>query len=107
MPPHGQRPRWNDRFLAYIRRFDIVPQRGSERDLVTSMHVLQREKRASGEYLGDIIPLSQLQAPVNLVPQFGKTANQHLSSTNSVALSEEFWLNKCWNKDLFYALFHS
>ena len=68
------------------------------------MHVLHRAKRANGEYFGDIIPLSQLRAPINLVPRFGKTANKCLSSTNSAALSEEFWLNKYWEKDLFYAL---
>ena len=104
VPPYGQRSHWHDRFLAYIRRFDIVPQRGNECDPVTSMHVLRRAKRASGEYLGDVIPLSQLRAPVDLVPRFGKTANKCLSSTNCIALSEEFWLNKHWNKELFYAL---
>ena len=68
------------------------------------MHILRRVKRASGEYLGDVIPLSQLRAPVDLVPRFGKTANARLSSMNSIALSEEFWLNKYWNKELFYTL---
>ena len=68
------------------------------------MHVLHRAKRANGEYFGNIIPLSQLCAPVNLVPRFRKTTNKHLSSTNSIALLEEFWLNKYWEKDLFYAL---
>ena len=68
------------------------------------MHVLHRAKRANGEYFGDVIPLNQLRAPVNLVPRFGKTANKRLSSKNSMALSEEFWLNKYWEKDFFYAL---
>ena len=68
------------------------------------MHILRRVKRASGEYIGDVVPLIQLQALVNLVPRFGKTANKQMSSVNSIALSNEFWLNKYWNKDLFYAL---
>ena len=85
----------------------MVPQHGSERDPVTSMHILHRAKQASGEYIGDVIPLSQLWASVNLVPQFGKTANKCLTSVNCIALLEEFWLNKYWNKDLFYALNHT
>jgi hypothetical protein len=54
--------------------------------------------------LGDVIPLDQLRSPASLIPQFGKAANQRLSSTNSCALTEEFWLNKYWNKDMFFAL---
>ena len=44
VPPHGQRPHWHDQFLAYIRQFNIVPQRGSECDPVTSMHILRRAR---------------------------------------------------------------
>ncbi|KIM52514.1 hypothetical protein SCLCIDRAFT_140983 [Scleroderma citrinum Foug A] len=104
VPPHGQRPHWNNRFLAYIQRFDIVPQSGGEYDPITCMHVLHRAKRANGKYFGDILPLNQLQAPVNLVLHFRKTANKHLSSMNSTALLQEFWLNKYWEKEFFYAL---
>ena len=68
------------------------------------MHVLHRVKRANGKYFGNVIPLNQLRAPVNLVPRFRKTENKCLSSKNSMALSEEFWLNKYWEKDFFYAL---
>lgn len=70
------------------------------------MHVLRRAKRAGGEYLGGIIPLDQLRSPANLVPRFGKIANQRLSSTNSRALTEEFWLNKYWDKEFFFSLYN-
>lgn len=70
------------------------------------MHVLRRAKRANGEYFGDVIPLDQLRSPANLVPRFGKIANTRLSSTNSHALTEEFWLNKFWDKELFFALYN-
>lgn len=104
VPPRGQRPWWCKDFLVYVRRFDIVPQGGHQLDPTTSMHVLRRAKRANGEYLGGVIPLRQLRSPAHLVPRFGKAANKRLSFTNSHALSEEFWLNKYWDKETFYAL---
>lgn len=68
------------------------------------MCVLRRARRANKEHLGDVIPLDQLRSRVSLIPRFGKVANKHLSSTNSLALSEEFWLNKYWDKEMFFAL---
>lgn len=70
------------------------------------MRVLRRARRANTEYLGDVIPLDQLRSRASLIPRFGKVANKHLSSTNSFALSEEFWLNKYWDKDFFFALYN-
>ena len=58
------------------------------------------------QYLGDVIPLNQLHSPTNLVPRFGKLANKCLSSTNSHVLTEEFWLNKYWDKEFFFTLYN-
>ncbi|KAG9309220.1 hypothetical protein JVU11DRAFT_10937 [Chiua virens] len=68
------------------------------------MHVLQSVKRTNGEYLGDVIPLSQLQSPAQLVLCFNKSMNKHFSSRNSHAIADEFWLNKYWDKETFYML---
>ncbi|KAH7917703.1 hypothetical protein BV22DRAFT_1135188 [Leucogyrophana mollusca] len=61
---------WADHFLAYVQRFDIVAQTSGEREATTQMHVLKRATRSSGIRLGDIVPVSQLRAPVNLIPRF-------------------------------------
>lgn len=90
----------------YVRRFNIVSQGNNQLDPTALMHVLRRAKRASGEYLGDIIPLDQVRSPAHLVPRFGKIANKRLSSTNSRALTEEFWLNRFWEKEFFFALYN-
>lgn len=71
------------------------------------MHVLRRAKRANGEPFGDVIPLDHVRSPAHLVPRFGKTADKRLSSSNSRALTREFWLNKYWDKETFYALSNS
>lgn len=68
------------------------------------MRILRRAKRANAEYLGDVIPLEQLRSFASLIPRFGKNANKRLSSTNSRALAEEFWLNKYWDKEIFFTL---
>jgi len=54
--------------------------------------------------MGDIIPVSQLRAPVQLVPCFGTTADKRLLAYNSLEHAAEFWLNEFWNKSTFFAL---
>ncbi len=40
----------------------------------------------------------------DVVPRFGAKADPRLNKTNTLACSNEFWLNKYFNKELFYAL---
>jgi hypothetical protein len=49
--------------------------------------------------MGDVVPLGQFQNP-----RFGADANKQLTKETSLELSLEFWLNKYFEKDLFYAL---
>ena len=98
-------------FIAYVRRFDVIPQfnqatqtTGQFPESATSLYVLRRAFRADNSPLGDIIPLRQLQGLVSLVPRFGAKADLRLDKTHSLACSNEFWLNKYFNKELFYAL---
>ena len=104
--PHWQRPLWSWKFLVYVCQFNIVPQGSSQCDLTILMYVLRQAKRTNRKYFGDIIPLDQLHSPANLVPQFGKSADKCLSSTNSCAMFKEFWLNRYWDKEIFYALYN-
>ena len=114
MPRRGGEPlRGLESFLAYVERFDIVPQpvslaptsaRVAGRNPGTQMYVLKRALRASLRRFGDIIPLSQLRGPVQLVPCFGEAADSRLTMQNSLHYSPEFWLNPYANKESFWAL---
>jgi hypothetical protein len=98
-------------FVAYVQRFDIVPQFNPVTETTTqcpesgtSLYVLRRARRTDGSLLGDIIPLYQLRCLVSLIPRFGEKADPRLSKTSSLFYSNEFWLNKYFNKELFYSL---
>ncbi len=67
------------------------------------MYVLKRACRADGSIMGDIVPLAQLRTLVDLVPRFGKKANRQLAKETVLEYSSEFWLNKYFEKELFYA----
>lgn len=97
------------RFLVYARRYDILPQRtGSSQHGIypapnAGLFLMKKATRSNGETAGDIIPLDQLRSIVDLAPRFGEKANPQLTATNSIAFSTEFWLNKYFDKELFYA----
>jgi hypothetical protein len=68
------------------------------------MYLLRRSLRSNGSPLGDVIPLGQLRALVDLCPLFGPKADNRLTKHNSMAYSKEFWLNKYFDKEIFFAL---
>lgn len=98
----------------YVQRFNIIPQapsisgsnepKGRHPDPFSGLFALKRAKRADGTLLGDVIPLVQVRALVELIPRFGKEANRRLTKENSRAYATEFWLDKYFTKELFYAL---
>lgn len=115
VPPRSfQVPTGLNTFLAYVQRFDIIPQlsaaasnsavRQVQPDPVSGMFVLKRSRRADGSLMGDIVPLSQCRVPVEVTPRFFERADPHLKANNSLELSSEFWLNKYFDKDIFFAL---
>jgi hypothetical protein len=53
---------------------------------------------------GDIILLNQLRSLVDVAPCFVNKANPQLMNSNSLLFASEFWLNKYFDKELFYAL---
>ena len=99
-------------FLAYVRRYDILPQQdpanhtrqGMFPDPNTGLYLLKRATRSNGEMAGDIIPLNQLRSLVDVAPRFGKKADSRLTNANSLSFATEFWLNKYFDKELFYSL---
>ncbi|KAI6138406.1 hypothetical protein BKA82DRAFT_4366524 [Pisolithus tinctorius] len=97
----GVRWSWTDRFLVYVQRFDIAAEDA------THLRILRRAKRANGQRLGDVIPLSQVRAFAHLIPRFGQTADNRLTAYNSFEHSSEFYLNKYFDKNTYFALSRS
>jgi hypothetical protein len=103
-----------DSFLAYVQRFDVVPQlnlRFGTRprpcpETNTSCYVVKRAFRSNNSRMGDIVQLSQVRKLVDLIPCFGKEANNRLTSETSRQDTNEFWLNKYFNKEVFFHLDH-
>ncbi|KAJ7910233.1 hypothetical protein B0H13DRAFT_2232945 [Mycena leptocephala] len=92
-------------FLAYVQRFDIVPQmRGGFPEPASGMYQLKRARRVDKSIMGDIIPLDRLRVRVELTPNFGKMADRCLKKETSLDYCDEFWLAKWFNKELFFAL---
>ncbi|KAF8808233.1 hypothetical protein BYT27DRAFT_7222975 [Phlegmacium glaucopus] len=96
--PDMKRLFWEDCFLTYACRFDIVPQinknisgsttaRGPYPEPKSSLYILKRGK-----------------ASVDLTPCFGNVADRRLTKYNSFSYCSEFRLNKYFNKELYLAL---
>jgi hypothetical protein len=103
-----------DHFLTYVQRFDIVPQstptsatRVPRPEQSSSLYILKRAKRADGSTIGDVVPLCQLRGLVNLVPRFHEAAHRGLTDRNSSSYCTEFFLNKYFYKEIFWALHNS
>jgi len=73
-------------------------------DGAAGMHILKRAIRRDGGRVGYVIPLHHICSPAHLIPRFGREANPRLTRHTSYELSNEFWLNKYWNKQFFYTL---
>ncbi|KIK17896.1 hypothetical protein PISMIDRAFT_14783 [Pisolithus microcarpus 441] len=94
-----------DQFLTYVQCFHVIPPAGHTTDATSSgLHILKRAMRSNRERVGDVLPLSHIRSPVHLIPHFGKTANPHLTTHTSHEFSTEFWLNRYWNKHIYYCL---
>ena len=74
-------------------------------DPVTGMYMLKRALRADGSRIGDIVPLSRLRIPVEIIPRFGKKADLRLTRHNSLEYTSEFYLNKYSDKEILYSVF--
>lgn len=97
-------PLHSDDVLAYVQRFDVIPQHGLPTHPGTGMHLLQHAVRPDGSRIGDIIPVMLIRSPAHLIPNFGDHAHNRLTSQSGYELSLEFWLNKYWLKEFYYSL---
>ncbi|KAJ3818244.1 hypothetical protein F5880DRAFT_1491700 [Lentinula raphanica] len=109
-----------DEFLAYCERFDVVNQPAPPPqyadipcyqawkpyypDYFSGCYVLRKALRANGEPFGDIIPISQFRAQVDVTPRLRGAADSRLTRSNVMAYASDYLLNKFWEKELWYAL---
>ena len=94
----------SDVFLAYVQRLNATIPSSNTFDSAAGMHVLKRAIWNNGTCAGEVIPLCYIRSPAHIIPRFGKEANSRLTGHTSYELLNEFWLNKYWNKEFFYAL---
>ena len=100
------RPMNVDYIIAYVQCFNIVSQQGSPSNVHpgTGMDLLRRATKSNGTRIGGVVPVSHIRSAAHLIPSFGKEAHSRLSRQNSYELSTDFWLNKFWSKEFYYAL---
>lgn len=115
-PPPG-----TDKILAYCERLDVVNQPlppskyaklpvyqawgpGIYPDYFSGQYVLRKVFRKDKMPLGDIIPLLQFRAMVDVEVRHREKANTFLTCYNVSHVSDNFFLNKYLDKELFYAL---
>jgi hypothetical protein len=67
------------------------------------MYLLKHARRSDRAIMGDVVPLDQIRALIDLVPCFGAEADKRLTRGTTLEYSSEFWLNKYFDKELFYA----
>ena len=92
-------------FFAYIQRFHVtIPPPSNTMDSAAGMPILKRVITSNDTRVSDIIPLHYIRSPAHVIPRFGREANPHLTQHTSCDFSREFWLNKYWNKEFYYAL---
>ncbi|KAJ3847452.1 hypothetical protein EV368DRAFT_51159, partial [Lentinula lateritia] len=108
------------RFLAYCERLDIVNQPPPPPqyqhlpcyracpfrypDYSTGCYILKRARRADGTPMGDIIPVSQFRSFADICPLYRGNPHPSLLKSTSQYHSDEFLLNKYFNKETFFAL---
>ena len=73
-------------------------------DYSSGCFVLKRARRVDGTPFGDIIPVSQFRSLVDICPRYRSTPHASLTRSSSQYHSDEFFLNKYFNKELFFTL---
>ncbi|KAG1879138.1 hypothetical protein F4604DRAFT_1880090 [Suillus subluteus] len=102
MARRGSRITWRDQYLCYVHSMKV----GAVHP-VAGMHVLKHAKHVDGTPVGNIVPLKQMCAFISMIPELGAAADAWLTKETSTHYSLSFFLNKYFNKQLYYALYHA
>jgi hypothetical protein len=95
IPRRGLPITWCDQYLCYVCSFKIGVV-----DPITEMHTLTRVKHANSTLVGDIVPLTQLCAFINIIPKLGAAVDPQLTKSTSAHYHSSFYLNKYLNKQI-------
>jgi hypothetical protein len=70
------------------------------------MFILLRHRRGDGRRMGDIVSLDAVVQVVDLIPQFGTTADRSMTCNTSLDsdITEAFYLNHFATKENFHAI---
>ena len=72
------------------------------------MYQLQRllgsQTLDNGERVGDVVPLTDITQPIDVVPAHGATINHRLTHVNSLEIPVTFLLNNFDEKETYYSL---
>ena len=100
------RPLHFNHFVTYVQHFDVVPQQGIPNNINSGMgmHLVRRTTKPNGNRISDVIPVTWIRSTAHLILNFGKEAHARLTRESSYEFSTEFWLNKFWTKEFYYAL---
>lgn len=90
---------YSETYLAYVEYLDVVTLNDS-----TGIYIFRHVRQVNNDWIGNIIPITQIVAPVHLIPHFGPKADPQLMMQSGINHATEFYLNKFWNKELFFAL---
>lgn len=88
--------------LAYVEWFS-KPQDTPE--VSSLMYTTSRMKYSDGTRRGDIIELSTVARPVQLVPKFGRLADRAFNMNNSMEIGERYLVNSFRDKESYQAIY--
>lgn len=99
--------------LLYVQLFKFSGSRDDNGILAEApnvdMYVLQRHMRTArrdGEKIrmGDIVPMTDITQPVELIPIHGASIDPHITSHNSLEIPSHFYLNNFDDKETYTSL---
>ena len=102
-------------FLTYIHPFKIIPQinwelsgsstwKGLYPEPSADMFMVTCVLDANSDLKGEIVPLECLCSLLQVTPVFGQAVDKKLTQETSLEYSSQFWINKYFDKELYYAL---
>jgi len=100
--------------LVYVQTFTFAGWRNQDGVLLeepnVDMYLLKWHFRSAPSHvhervqMGDVIPLTDILYPVDIIPVFGQNRDRHINSSNALEICNSFYLNNFLSKDLYHVL---
>ncbi|KAI6137503.1 hypothetical protein EDD17DRAFT_1501633, partial [Pisolithus thermaeus] len=92
--------------FLYVQCFAFVatPSQQPEVGMYTICHMFIENADGSRCQVGTIIPILDILHAVKLVPRYGVSANQDVTTETSLEVYDEFYLNSFSSKEFYYAI---